>query len=183
VKKVVQICRFYALRLYSMQPLAAALLAVAVVSLVISAGCWFVMDDIRRGTAAELTAFSTAHAKRVAAPTVAVAVAASGDRDLPAFSSAGLTANFHAVASDVKLPLDEVSYTLDSSANQPFLRYRVTLSVKTGYPEIRKFVAALIAELPNVALDSVRCGKEDVVATVLSCQLGFSAFYRKGGHG
>lgn len=164
-----------------MQPFAAALLAVAVVSLVLSTGCWFVMDDIRRGTAAELTAFSTAHAKRVAAPTVAVA--AGGDRDLPAFSSASLTANFHAVAADVKLPLDEVSYTLDSSATQPFLRYRVTLSVKTGYPEIRKFVAALIAELPNVALDSVRCGKEDVVATVLSCQLGFSAFYRKGGHG
>lgn len=164
-----------------MQPLAAVLVALAVVVLVVSAGCWLVMGDISRRTAAELTAFSTANAKSAAAPLIAVA--SGGGRDLPAFSSASLTANFHAVAADVKLPLDEVSYTLDSSANQPFLRYRVTLSVKTGYPEIRKFVAALIAELPNVALDSVRCSKEDVVSTVLSCQLGFSAFYRKGGHG
>lgn len=59
----------------------------------------------------------------------------------------------------------------------------MTLVVKTGYPEIRKFAAALLTALPNVALDSVRCGKEEAAGTPLSCQLVFSAFYRKGGRG
>jgi hypothetical protein len=129
-----------------------------------------------------LAAIAASHTAN-SATTVLPGAASPAPPDLPVFSSSALTADFHTISADVKLPIDEVSYSLDSSANQPYLRYRVTLAVKTGYPEIRKFAAALVAELPNVALDSVRCGKEDAAAVTLSCQLVFSAFYRKSGRG
>jgi hypothetical protein len=160
-----------------MQPLAAAFIAAAAVALVVSASIWLVMHNLRNNAAVELSAFLAANKM----PPLEAAATPRGDVELPVFSSASLTADFHAVAADVKLPVDEVSYTLDNGAHQPFLRYRVALTVKTGYPEVRKFVAALTAALPNVALDNVRCVKE--ASAVLSCQLGFSAFYKKGGHG
>ncbi|MYM67703.1 hypothetical protein GTP45_12775 [Pseudoduganella sp. FT55W] len=181
MEKVVLIGRFYYRRFYSMQPLAATLVAALAIVSAICAVSWLMAAERQRTAAEELRALSLLVAKPAAAP--AMVAASSIERDLPIFSSASLTADFHALAADVKLPLDEVSYTLDSSANQPFLRYRVTLSVKTGYPEIRKFVAAMMAEFSNVTLDNVRCSKENAVATLLSCQLGFSAFYRKAGHG
>lgn len=143
---------------------------------------WGLAYEARQRAAQELADIAAIHRANATAP-VASTAASSAAPDLPVFSSSGLAADFHAIAADVKLPVDEVRYTLDSSASQPYLRYRVTLVVKTGYPEIRKFAAALLTALPNVALDSVRCGKEEAVGAALSCQLAFSAFYRKDGRG
>lgn len=146
-----------------------------------SAVAWALAYEARQTAAQELADSAAAH-KANSAPLLPAAASLAAP-DLPVFSSAELAADFHAISADVKLPLDEVRYTLDSGASQPYLRYRVTLVVKTGYPEIRRFAAALVTALPNVALDSVRCGKEDGAAAPLSCQLAFSAFYRKGGRG
>lgn len=103
----------------------------------------------------------------------------SGHVDLPAFSSADFTDQFLSTARDVHVPTDEVSYSLETGAGQPYWRYRITVDLKTGYPELRKFIAALASSLPNVALDAVRCRREDAASAGLSCQLAFSAFFRK----
>lgn len=182
MKIVVQICRFHALQLYRRQPLVAVLTGLSVLAVLVSALAWALLFDARQEAARDLVAIAS-RPKTDPATSVASNAARNLAPDLPAFSSAALTADFHAISADVKLPVDEVIYTLDGSANQPYLRYRVTLSVKTGYPQIRKFVAALVAALPNVALDSVRCAKEDATSATLSCQLAFSAFYRKDGRG
>lgn len=142
---------------------------------------WALAYAARQSAAQELADIAASHKADSVIPVVASAVRLNVP-ELPVFSSSELTADFHAISADVKLPVDEVRYSLDSSASQPYLRYRVTLVVKTGYPEIRKFAAALVTALPNVALDSVRCGREDAAAN-LSCQLVFSAFYRKDGRG
>ena len=156
--------------------------AVSVLAALASLVVWAFMFGARQDVAQDLNAVAASRRTNAAAPAVPVATR-QATPDLPVFSSSALTADFHAIAADVKLPVDEVSYSLDSGANQPYLRYRVTLVVKTGYPEIRRFAAALVSVLPNVSLDSVRCGKEDAAAIPVSCQLAFSAFYRKGGHG
>lgn len=147
-----------------------------------SAIAWALAYEGRQTAAQELADLAAAHKANSAAPVVSTAARLAAP-DLPVFSSSELAADFHAISADVKLPVDEVRYALDSSASQPYLRYRVTLVVKTGYPEIRKFAAALLTALPNVALDSVRCGKEEAAGAALSCQLAFSAFYRKDGRG
>jgi len=84
------------------------------------------------------------------------------------------------VASSVALPVDEVTYVLEASDSKPYLRYRITMNVKTRYAEVRKFVAALASEMPHVALDSIRCAREAAVPQPLSCDLAFSAFFAKG---
>lgn len=102
--------------------------------------------------------------------------------DLPLFDGAAFAADFNATLRDVSLPAEELVYVLENGPAQPYLRYRITLEVKSGYPEVRKFIAALAAAQPNVALDAVRCRREDAAIAVLSCQLAFSAFFRKADH-
>lgn len=110
----------------------------------------------------------------------AVTVASSSQAGLlPAFSSHEFAAQFHETATSAGMPVDEVSYALESNDNQFYLRYRVTMTVKTRYPEIRKFIAALAAGMPHVSLDNIQCGRESAAALQLSCQLAFSAFFAR----
>lgn len=103
--------------------------------------------------------------------------------DLPAFDNAAFNANFQALTLDVGVPTDEIFYVLESSAEQPYIRYRMTLEVKSGYPELRKLLAALSVEQPNVVLDAIRCRREDARTAPLTCQVVLSALFSKAAHG
>jgi hypothetical protein len=103
--------------------------------------------------------------------------------ELPEFDSAQLVDALHDVANDIKLPIDEVSYALENTAGQPYLRYRVTLSVTANYPTIRKFADTFRKQAEHVSLDTISCSREDIAATTLNCDLGLSAFYRKAERG
>ncbi|GJI98202.1 hypothetical protein RugamoR57_49200 [Duganella caerulea] len=105
------------------------------------------------------------------------------EANLPVFDSATFTAEFHSIALDVGLPADELVYVLESSTAQPYQRYRIALETKAGYPELRKFIAALSSAQPNVTLDTLRCRRDDVATVTLICQLTFSAFFRKTNNG
>lgn len=99
--------------------------------------------------------------------------------ELPVFVASQAVGTFTTTAQDVGLPIDEVTYALEGDNDQPYRRYRISMSVKTGYPEVRRFVAALATGMPNVALDAIRCARENAAAPALGCQLVFSAFYRR----
>lgn len=101
------------------------------------------------------------------------------DSSLGKFDSQRFTAKFHETAADVGLPFDEVAYSLEESDKLPYLRYRVTMTVKTRYLDVRKFIAALASDMPHVSLDSIRCVRETGLAQPLSCDLAFSAFFLK----
>jgi hypothetical protein len=102
---------------------------------------------------------------------------------LPSFDSAHLVEALHTIAGDTKLPVDEISYALEDSDNQPYLRYRVTLTATASYPTIRQFTDSLRQQAAYVSLDTISCSREDIAAAALSCDLGFSAFYRKPARG
>ncbi|UGQ48751.1 hypothetical protein [Massilia endophytica] len=116
-------------------------------------------------------------------PASASPAAASAAVPLPQFDSADFAHRFLGTARDVGLVTDEVGYTLETPPGQPYWRYRISLSVKTGYPQVRRFVAALASEMPFVALDAIRCTRENIGASALACELTFSAFFRRGEHG
>lgn len=99
--------------------------------------------------------------------------------ELPAFASAKVVEQFGGIALDIGMPLDEVSYVFEPVGGQPFHRYRINMSVKTGYAQVRRFVAALAVEMPNVSLDAIRCGRENVAAQLIACELAFSAFFER----
>ena len=166
-------------RLWRRQPgplsvlLAAALCAVAAAA---AYGYWSSRGEDAR---AQLSAVL----RHAPAPRVTELPLRPAGTDLPAFDSARFTAAFHALARDVGVPTDEIFYVLDSSAEQPYLRYRITLEAKSGYPELRKLLAALAVEQPNVVLDAIRCRREDARVVPLTCQLALSAFFSKGVRG
>jgi hypothetical protein len=102
---------------------------------------------------------------------------------LPSFSGAMVVKSFNGIASDLHIPLDEILYSLDDTPRTPYLQYRITLTTKAGYSDIRKFLAVLSSEMPNAALDAIRCGRPDAAAPTLGCELTFSAFFSKADHG
>ena len=102
---------------------------------------------------------------------------------LPKFEGAPLVDTINQVAADLNLPVDEISYALEDGAAQPYLRYRMTLSIASNYPMVRRFTEALGMNLPNATLDSISCAREDVAQPALTCDLAFSMFFRKETHG
>lgn len=166
---------FYLLKLWRWQPVAVTVMGGALLAAAVSA--------IVLAYAAETLGAARADVQRLrphnAAPAVVATSVPSAGADLPAFDSAAFTAEFHSIAKDVGLSTDELVYVLENSAAQPFQRYRITLEVKSGYPEVRKFMAALNSAQPHVVLDSLRCRREDAMTASLTCQMAFSAFFRK----
>lgn len=131
-----------------------------------------------RGRAIEVSSERMRLALHPSAP-VQAAPARIVEPELPVFVASQAVEAFTTTAQDVGLPVDEVTYSLENGNDQPYRRYRISMSVKTGYPEVRRFVAALATGMPNVALDAIRCARENAAAPTLGCQLVFSAFYRR----
>lgn len=176
---ILPFCWFYVRRLFQTQPMATSGL---LFSFVLAAGAcyaswyWEWQSQMLNERLREVKSLE-------GTPAPVVSTAASNAVALPIFSSAEFTEQFSTIAREAKVPLDELFYALESGQTQPFWRYRITVEVKTGYPELRDFIAALSSALPNLALDTVRCRREDVAAAGLTCQLALSAFFRKEPHG
>jgi hypothetical protein len=176
---ILSFCRFHLFRLYYAQPRAAIALVTSATLLVLvsllAAAQW----------EREQTALRTLDSERThpaeAGPTADPALQQRST--IPDFDSAKLVAALHETADAAKLPVDEISYTLDENASQPYLRYRVRLNVVSSYPVIRRFVDQFRGELAHVALDSITCNRSDITDADLSCDLVLSAFYRKPGRG
>lgn len=103
--------------------------------------------------------------------------------DLPWFDSAQLVEQFSKAAEESKVPLDEVGYVLEESTQHPYLRYRITLSVSASYSSIRQFADSIPAAMRHIDLDSISCLRPDIAVAPLTCDLAFSAFFRRDAHG
>lgn len=176
--RLAEICAFYVMRLWRSQPYA--------ISLSLCAAIFAGAAAVALGYASSRSAETLLALRAVRSqPPVAAAVALAPVQgaELPLFDGAAFTSEFLSLAREVGVPTDEVGYVLESGPAQPYVRYRITLDTKSGYLELRKFVAALNAALPNVGLDAIRCRRDDAGATQLACQLALSAFFRKEQHG
>jgi len=147
--------------------------AVAALLAALGAGAsWFAARELHGVSAHELAQLGRA-------PASSQPVLAPSRGSLPPFSSAVLAERFNQTAIDIGLPPDEISYTLEAPPGQPYQRYRLIFPVKSNYPTIRRFVAALAADMPHVALDGIRCSRENTSSPVLACDLTFSAFFER----
>lgn len=110
-----------------------------------------------------------------------VAIESSRKPLLQRFESAKFIAHFNENISSVGLQAEEVSYSLETQPAQPYQRYRIRIPVKADYPMIRRFLAALNADMPHVTLDSIHCERENTATVLLTCTLSFSAFFQLEG--
>jgi len=168
--------RFHLLRLYRAQPRVLMALAASGLALLMAMGVWIV--QWQKADEAE----QTEQAMRLASLRTALTGVTSAPvarAPLPAFNSAELVSALNRVAEAARLPIDEVTFTLDDTARQPYLRYQITLTVSASYPAIRRFVDRFGRELAHVSLDAIACSRDIVAKPGLTCDLAFFAFYRK----
>lgn len=175
-------CRFHLLRLFHAQPVLSLVVISAATGLLAASLVWLAETQALASARQQLLQLR-GQSSRVEAAQHAAPPAKSIVPVLPWFDSANLVGQFSHVADDAKLPFDEVAYVLEEGGNQPYLRYRVTMTVSAAYPVIRRFADDVAATLSNVDLDTIACQRADVATPVLSCELAFSAFFRKDGHG
>ncbi|MYN40398.1 hypothetical protein GTP55_13545 [Duganella sp. FT109W] len=169
--------RFQIRRLFRAHPVLSTSFVCVSFGLAIAVAFYFDRMHTARAVRQEFDVASRAVKNQLAStPAVAATIVAPA---LPWFHSTDLVAQFGHLAEEIKLPIDEIGYSLEESPNRPFLRYRVTLTVAASYPVIRSFVDALSETMKNVDLDSISCTRADIAVAPLTCELAFSAFFRK----
>ncbi len=177
--KLFSLCRFHFQGLIRAQPVAVAMAFVSVLAATIAGGLyaqqWVGADAAER----ELNSLN----QQARAPVLAKGQANKVQIVLPVFNSSQLVDTLNRIASDTKLPLDEIVFSLDENANQPYLRYHATLTVTARYPVIRKFVDQVRSNVTEASLDNISCTREDIRTIDLTCDLAISVFYKKSGRG
>jgi hypothetical protein len=99
--------------------------------------------------------------------------------DLKVFRSSHLLTILEQGASTANLRLDEISFAVDDSPNQPYVRYRATFTVVSRYSTIRKFISEILAGSEGVVLDTVACRREDVTAADVRCDISAYVAYQE----
>lgn len=70
-------------------------------------------------------------------------------------------------------------YRLQLDKKGPIDRYVLTLPVKGSYLNIRRYVAAVCAEFPDLAVEDIGLRRENIGATEVEAQLRFMLFGRR----
>jgi hypothetical protein len=168
-------CRFHLSRIAKTWPLLSALLLFSAAALIAACAAYAAQLQDESGVRRESFALGV----RLRDASTADSQSKDGRVELPPFESVNLVDVLNRVAGETKLPLDEVSFVLDDNGNQPYLRYRATLTVSSGYLAIRRFLDRIRAEQPQISLDSIACTRDDIATPQPTCDLSLSAFYGK----
>lgn len=165
--------RFYLRRLFALQPLLAFAGLLALAALV-SAGTAYQSqrNAVRLAQAERLTLQQRSPpAQRV-----------PGVMELPTFHSVPLVQAIERTAAGSSAAVNEITFTFDDAATQPFLRYRARFSLVGRYFAIRDFIDQLGRTLPFAYLDSIHCTREDAGETDVVCEMTVTALYRRPDH-
>lgn len=84
-----------------------------------------------------------------------------------------------AQARDSNLTLGSAEYQVTTEAGAPFTRYQVLLPVKDQYSAIRRFLAAVLNNVPNAALQAIHVERPAVDGNILDARVRFELIYRK----
>jgi hypothetical protein len=172
--------KFHVTRWFNAQPVTFSVLSASsfalLVAMVVYVQQWQAADD-----ATKLELATRALSLQPVVTSAPVNPVSTLEAALPAFNSAELVAALNSVAGATKLPIDEVTFALDETANQPYMRYRITLTASASYPVVRRFLDKFRRDVAHVSLDSIICTRDGMSAanTGLSCDLAFFAFYRR----
>lgn len=170
--------RFYSFRCYRARPILTITLVGSLVLCVLLVGIyaklWIERDQPKQQLREAIAKFEQVKSDRKQAE-----AASLPPIQLSAFESAKLVQSLNAVASEMHVSLEEVSYVLDDTANQAYLRYRISFGVLSRYPVLKKMISQLQVQSPHILLDGISCAREDIVAVDLNCELVLSAYFSK----
>lgn len=81
-----------------------------------------------------------------------------------------------AAAHGVRLATGE--YRMVREGSDPFQRYQITLPASASYPHLRAWVAQMMNEIPNLALDELSLRRADVGAENIEARMRFTLFMK-----
>jgi hypothetical protein len=97
----------------------------------------------------------------------------------PSFTqSADDIASILTQARNNKLMLGSAEYQVATESNSSFTRYQVLLPVKDQYSAIRRFLAAVLNNVPNAALQEIHVERPTVDGNILEARIRFELIYR-----
>jgi hypothetical protein len=89
----------------------------------------------------------------------------------PSDHIADLLGKIYGVAEQQALKLDQGEYRAVRDNVGRLTHYQIILPVKSTYPQVRKFVAAALVEVPNLSLDSIQFERQKVGDTTVEAKV------------
>ena len=92
----------------------------------------------------------------------------------------GLIEDLHALADDAGVILELGEYKLQVEDDGKLFRYEILLPIKTGYPEMRRFLADALHTFPTLGLKDVSFKREAIGENVAQARLNFVLYLKRG---
>jgi Tfp pilus assembly protein PilO len=89
-----------------------------------------------------------------------------------------LLGKIHAAAAANGIVLRSGEYKFDRQPDQKLARYAITLPVVGSYSQLRKFIAAVLADVPAGAIDEIQMHRESISNTQLEARIRLSLYLR-----
>lgn len=84
----------------------------------------------------------------------------------------------HAAARVDGVELLQGEYRIQQADKTSFIRYQITLPVKTGYPQLRTWLADIMNKLPALALDEISFKRNSISSDTVEARLQFTLFLK-----
>jgi hypothetical protein len=172
-------CSFHLRRIRSSQPILLASLVITCSAFLVALPTWLALVEAGKEVQAEYDALKMRAEKNLPA----VVIAPDQGEMLRPFNSAYMVTALNEAATRAGVALNELNFTFDAGKTEPFIRYRVSMTVATNYLAMRRFVDQVKTDIPDVSLDSISCRRKGIEDPVLTCDLGFTAFFKKDERG
>jgi hypothetical protein len=84
------------------------------------------------------------------------------------------------IASKNGLTLNHGEYAVVRDSVGKLRRFKITIPVQGTYPQIRKYLAVLLAEIPSMSLENVQFERKDIMETELQAKIILVLYLRHG---
>lgn len=86
----------------------------------------------------------------------------------------------YTAAADAGIALEQGEYRPETAKGDKLDRYQITLPVTGSYPQIRKFIARLLVDLPAISLDGVSFQRQKIGDAQVESQIKLTLYLGRG---
>lgn len=153
-------------------------------ALLLGAGVMTVTDvQLKTAQVSELQQESLSLKRRIAQAAQSGIPVTGNEDDLAKFygffdnsSTTSWLEKLYAAAASQNLQLLQGEYSLKQDPDSKLMRYQISLPVHGSYPQIRRFVAQLLTDVPIASLDDISFKRESVADAVLEAHIKLTLF-------
>lgn len=88
-------------------------------------------------------------------------------------------AKLHGVGEENGLALQQADYRAMDERGPRLGQYRITVPATTTYPQLKRFLAAVLTEMPNLSLDQIGLQRHAVADGRIDVQMQFTLYLRQ----